>query len=84
MKVEFKQACEIQGKKFGPDAIRRPGIFQCPASFKSDEYFLALVKAGKARIIEDLPEVVEEKSIGEKISDLFVSKESKSKSKGKK
>lgn len=52
MKVEFRQECEIQGKKFGHTKHRQPGIHEVPASFIFDWFFVALVKDGHAEILE--------------------------------
>lgn len=50
MHVLFKQACEIEGKKFGPNIYKKPGVFECPVHFLLDWFFVALLKDAKAKI----------------------------------
>lgn len=52
MKVEFKQNCEIEGKKFGFEKHLKPGIHEVPASFIFNWFFVALVLDKKAKILD--------------------------------
>lgn len=52
MKISVKQACEIDGKTFGPNIHKKPGTFIVPGSFVFIPFFVALVKDEKIKILE--------------------------------
>lgn len=52
MKVEFKQACEIEGRVFGPDMRKKPGVSEVPGYFLLLDYFVSLLKSGMLKIID--------------------------------
>lgn len=73
MKCEFKQACEIEGKMFGPDMRKKPGTFNVPGYFVFVAYFIALFGDKKIKILEvsdeDIKEI-EEASRSERFKDV--------------
>jgi hypothetical protein len=50
MHVLFKQQCEIEGMKFGPNIHKKPGVFTCPVHFLLDWFFVGLLKDQRAKI----------------------------------
>jgi hypothetical protein len=90
MKVEFKQACEIEGQKFGPDMRKKPGVFNVPGYFIFIEFFVTLLKANLLKILDVSDEDFQEENVPEKfravepdpivisiIEDIMMSKEPK-------
>lgn len=52
MKVLIKQKCEIQDMVLGPERKDKPGTHDVPGSFVHEPTFVALMKDGKAEILD--------------------------------
>jgi hypothetical protein len=66
MKVKFKQACELEGRTYGPDMRKKPGIFDVPGYFIFLAFFVALLKDEKLEILDVSDEDFQEENVPEK------------------